>query len=132
MKKSLTLLLFVFSFGLITAQQKTAAKPSGAGALSDKNWTIVSTEEWGVEKKPNDKNKDDFMLLKSDGSFSMKREGQAIEGTYKKTGAYIYFTPTDAAIVKFNYKVVSTEGNILKVDYREAEGLHTLYTFNTK
>jgi hypothetical protein len=133
MKKLILLFIFSISGIGIYAQQKSNAKPaSGAGTLSDKNWTIASTEEWGVEKKPTDKNKDDFMMLKADGTFSLKREGQSIEGTYKKTGAYIYFTPGDAAIVKFNYKVVSAESNVLKVDYREAEGLHTLYTFNTK
>ncbi len=134
MKQFVIIFAIFFSFAASAQTKKASAKTTApvASNLAGKNWKIKMTEEFGVEKTPTDKNKEDFISLKADGSFSLKREGVAIDGTWKKTGAYIYFTSTTKDVPAFNYKVVKSDDTTLQFDWREDAGLHTLYTFEAK
>ncbi len=134
MKQFVIIFAFLFSFTASAQTKKPVAKttPPVTSNLAGKTWKIKTSEEFGVEKTPTEKNKEDFISLKTDGSFSLKREGVAVDGAWKKTGAYIYFTPTTKVVPAFNYKVVKSDDAVLQFDWREDAGLHTLYTFEAK
>jgi hypothetical protein len=99
--------------------------------MCDKNWQIVSMEEWGVVSKPGDKNKGDMLKLNSDGTFQLILFGTPRSGTWQKTGQYIYFSD-EKTKEKFNYKVLNAEATKLKIDYRDPDETHTIFEYTVK
>src|ERR1043165_6335179 len=100
MKRILTLSA-VFAFVSLTAVAQTttttkAAPASAAKApklsekdimMCDKNWQVISVEEWGVlTKPPGEKNKTDMMKLTQDGKYEVVMFGIKHEGTWTKSG----------------------------------------------
>lgn len=138
MKRTITLLslIFIFVSAVSFAQEAvktTPAKPktSGAELLVDKNWKIVSVEEWGVvTKPPADRNKNDMLNLTADGKFNLMMHGVQRSGTWIKSGQYIQFT--DEAKKKFGYKIVSSTATNLKVDHFSDEEGHSIFEFEVK
>ena len=114
---------------------KTAATPKLSAtdiAMCDKNWAIVSVEEWGVvAKPPAEKNKTDMLKLSQDGKYNLIMAGVAKSGTWTKSGQYIYFTD-EATKIKFNYKVVSSDATTLKVDHYSDEDGHSMFEYEAK
>ncbi len=119
-----------------TAVKSTAAaKPKLTDKdimMCDKEWHIISVEEWAVvTKPPGEKNKADMLKLSQDGNFDLVLFGNKKSGTWTKSGQYIYFT--DAATKeKFNYKVVSVEADKLKVDFRDPDETHSIFEMEAK
>ncbi len=146
MKKTigfLSIVLVLFS-GLLAAQNATktgTAKPKQTTTpklsdkdilMCDKEWTIVSVEEWAVvTKPPGEKNKNDMLKLTQEGKFEMIMFGNKKTGTWTKSGQYIYFTD-EATKTKFSYKVISLEATKLKVDHYSDEDGHSIFEYEVK
>lgn len=133
--KQIVFILSIFFFFALPAFSQAKKKvgtavTTPANNLAGKQWVLKSTEKWGVEKEPDAVNKNDKLLMKQDGSFTMTLNGQEKSGTYKKAGAYITFTCEGGE--KLSYKVISSDASTLKVDWREDEGLHTIFVYNAK
>ena len=142
MKKISTILLMVLTLNTFaqTAAKTTPAKTTPAKAklspadiaMCDKNWNIVSVEEWGVvTKPPGDKNKTDMLKLTQDGKFELIMFGNKKTGTWTKSGASIYFTE-DGTKAKFSYKVISSDATKLKVDHFSDEEGHSIFEYEAK
>lgn len=135
MKKTiplLSILLFMTIQVGMAQTNATKAKISDKDlAMCDKEWHVISVEEWGVVSKPGDKNKNDMLKLGSDGKFSLILFGVAKSGTWTKTGQYIYFVDENTK-EKFNYKVVSADAAKLKVDYRDPDETHSIFEMEVK
>ncbi|MFL5763239.1 MAG: hypothetical protein ACJ77K_04795 [Bacteroidia bacterium] len=121
------------------ATPKTAPAAKAAPKLTDadkmmcdKNWQIVSVEEWAVvTKPPGEKNKNDMMKLTTDMKYDVVMFGIRHTGTWKKTGQYIYFTD-DGGAFKFNFKVLSVDATKMKVDHYSDEDGHSIFEYEAK
>ena len=147
MKKNLFLFSSVLMMGVtsLSAQTSgktttTAAKTSAAAKplsdadkmMCDKNWQVVSVEEWAVvTKPPGEKNKTDMMKLTTDMRYDVVMFGIKHSGTWKKTGQYIYFTD-DGGAFKFNFKVLSVDATKMKVDHYSDEDGHSIFEYEAK
>ncbi|HLC82960.1 MAG TPA: hypothetical protein VJI69_03955, partial [Bacteroidia bacterium] len=131
---SITLTLFTSSAIAQAAASTGAAKPKQATApkltekdilMCDKNWQVVSVEEWKVvTKPPSEKNKTDMLKLTQDGKFELILHGVKKSGTWSKSGQNIYFTD-EASKTKFYYKILLAEAGKLKVDFFSDEEGHS-------
>ena len=140
MKKIFSIVLTVLTLSTFsqtvakTTTTKTPAKAKLSAAdimMCDKDWNIVSVEEWGVvTKPPGEKNKTDMLKLTQDGKFEMVMFGTKRVGTWTKSGQYIYFT--DEAKAKISFKVMIAEDKKLKVDHFSDEDGHSIFEYEAK
>ncbi len=140
MKKIFSLLSIILIATSIQAQTATtgATKPKAAPKLTDKdimmcdkNWSVVSVEEWGVvTKPPGEKNKTDMLKLTQDMKFESVMFGIKHVGTWIKSGQYIIMT--DEAKMKISYKVLITDPTKLKVDHYSDEDGHSIFEYEPK
>ena len=139
MKKLVSFMIIVLTLtaGISLAQTaaKTPAKPKLTPAdimMCDKEWHVISVEEFAVvTKPPGEKNKTDMLKMTQDGKFNMIMFGKERAGTWTKSGQYIYFV--DAATKeKINYKVISVEPAKLKVDHFSDEDGHSIFEYEAK
>jgi hypothetical protein len=140
MKKIASLLFIVLTLNTFaqTAAKtpaKTAAKSKLTAAdiaMCDKDWNIVSVEEWNIVTKPApEKNKTDMLKLTQDGKFDLVMFGNKKSGTWTKSGQYIYMV--DAATKeKINFKVMIAEDKKLKVDHYSDEDGHSIFEYEVK
>ena len=118
-----------------TTTTKTPAKVKLSAAdimMYDKDWNIVSVEEWAVvTKPPGEKNKTDMLKLTQDGKYNLVMFGIAKSGNLTKSGQYIYFTD-EATKTKFSYKVLSVEEKKLRVDHFSDEDGHSIFEYEAK
>ena len=144
MKKLFTFLSIILITYTIQAQTATtgAAKPKPAATatklsekdliMCDKNWQIVSVEEWGVvTKPPGEKNKTDMLKLGTDGKFEMIMFGMSHSGAWTKSGQWIYMTDATSKM-KISYKVITAEAAKLKVDHFSDEDGHSIFEYEVK
>jgi hypothetical protein len=145
MKKNLFILAAAFACSVLTAEAQTAAKTAPASTakatpkltdkdimMCDKNWQVVSVEEWAVvTKPPGEKNKNDMMKLTQDMKYEVVMFGIKHTGTWKRTGQYIYFTD-EGGKFNFNFKVLSIEPTKMKVDHYSDEDGHSIFEYETK
>ncbi|HWY34062.1 MAG TPA: hypothetical protein VNX68_05405 [Nitrosopumilaceae archaeon] len=143
------ILLFVIVSGAIFGQE-TPSKEKGANKTSgttettkkpaatfkdadlvNKEWVLKTSERWGVVDKPNDTNKDDKLFLNSDGTFKLTLNNAPKTGKWKRGGAYITFTQ-EASTEKLKYKLLSVDATILKAEWREDDGLYSIFEFEVK
>lgn len=143
MKKIIGLVSLAMMLG-VCVQAQTAGKTGATKAtaapkltekdimMCDKNWQIVSVEEWGVvTKPPGEKNKTDMLKMTQDGKYELIMFGINHSGTWTKSGQYIYFTdPTNK--MKISYKVILVEANKLKVDHFSDEDGHSIFEYEAK
>lgn len=140
--KNLFFLLLIVACTSLHAQTKTkpapGKKPKAAAAspfkdtdLAGKEWKLKSWEQFGIVKAPDDSTKNDMLLLNADNTFKLVLNNKSKTGTWKKSGAFIFFTQPDNAAEKLVYKILSLEKNNLKVDWREAESLHNTLEFES-
>lgn len=134
-------MLYTTSAFAQAAASTGAAKPKQTAApkltekdilMCDKNWNIVSVEEWGVvTKPPADVNKTDMLKLTQDGKFELVMFGKKKSGTWSKSGQNIHFTDTESK-TKFFYKVLVSEAGKLKVDHYSDEQGHSIFEYEVK
>lgn len=138
---SIASMLFTATAYAQAAASTGAAKPKTATApkltdkdilMCDKNWQVVSVEEWGVvTKPPADVNKTDMLKLTQDGKFELIMFGKKKTGTWTKSGQNIYFTDAETK-TKFYYKVLVAEAGKLKVDHYSDEQGHSIFEYEPK
>ena len=138
---SLALTLFTSTAFAQAAANTGAAKPKTATApkltdkdilMCDKNWQVVSVEEWGVvTKPPAEINKTDMLKLTQDGKFELVMFGKKKSGTWTKSGQNIHFSDTESK-TKFFYKVLVAEAGKLKVDHYSDEQGHSIFEYEVK
>src|ERR1700756_2732839 len=99
----------VFAFALLfgttlfaqekkSATKKTAAPQSSVGACyADKKWALKKVEKFGQEKDPTADQKNDFLMLKGDNTFTLKLNGIDKFGTYTKSGAILQLKMADGS-----------------------------------
>lgn len=129
---SVLIMLFTGIMNAQTASKLGKAKLTAKDSMMcGKTWTVVSIEEWAVVNKPDDKTKNDMLLLNLDGTFNLILFGNKKSGTWTKMGQYIYFTDS-ASAEKFNYKLLVVENNRLRFDYRDPDETHSIYEMISK
>jgi hypothetical protein len=140
MKKIIICIILALSgnISISLAQTKTANKLGTSSKLSKndslmcaKEWKVVSVEEWAVKSKPDEKHKDDMLIMGLDGKYNLILFGNKKEGTWTRSGQYIYFVDIPSG-EKFSYKVVSVEPKKIKVDYRDADEVHSIFEMEPK
>jgi hypothetical protein len=139
MKKHFLLFsLLFFIAGGISSQTKTANKLGTSSKLSKNDslmcaheWKLASVEEWGVKKQPEENYKADMLAMTLDGKYNLILFGKKKEGTWTRSGQYIYFVDTPSG-EKFNYKIVSVEKKKLKVDFRDPDETHSIFEMEPK
>ncbi|MFT6747862.1 MAG: hypothetical protein ACJAZ2_002219 [Glaciecola sp.] len=80
-------------------------------------WNLTAIEEFGSKWDVDEKNKDDFMNLKADGSYEMTFYGEKKAGTwsFNKGGKTINFVNGDK---KFFFKLKSISDTALIAEYQ--------------
>jgi len=109
---------------------KASTPQSSAGACyADKTWKISKFERFGIEKDPTAEQKNDFIILKGDGTFKLMMNGIDKFGTYTKSGAWLNLKPEAGEAMPF--KIVSCDGKTLKADYRDGD-THNNFTYTAQ
>ncbi|MGZ4048037.1 MAG: hypothetical protein ACXVPU_08060 [Bacteroidia bacterium] len=118
-----------------TTAKTTTAKPKLSAAditMCDKEWHVVSVEEWDVvTKPPGEKNKNDMLKLTQDGKFDLVMFGNKKSGTWVKSGQYIYMTDAETK-QKISFKVLSADATKLRVDHFSDEDGHSIFEYEPK
>lgn len=139
MKKLVLLLSITFIAGISVsnAQTKTANKLGTSSRLShndslmcNKTWQIFEVEENGVASEPAEKNENDMLVMKIDGTFNAILLGNKKAGTWSRSGQFIYFVEDSGE--KFSYKIVSVEKKKIKVDYKNPDETHSIFVMKAK
>src|SRR4051812_27109424 len=89
-KRIYLLMVFSFTSFLVFAQEKIEFKN-----YCDKQWKLISTEEFGVESAPEDNMKKDEAFFSTDGKAKIKMFGKDIEGKWVIDKTNTYLTITD-------------------------------------
>jgi hypothetical protein len=135
MKKSVLLTIMLLAGGILFAQEKkTAAKKqaasqTGSTCYTDKKWMLYKVEKFGQEKDPKPEMKSDFLQLKSDNTFTLKYNGIDKFGTYTR-GGILQLKMGDGSET-WPFKVISCEGSMFKVDYRDGD-THNILTYKAE
>jgi hypothetical protein len=112
------------------APQKAAVPQSSAGACyADKKWKLQKVEKFGVENPPKEEQKNDFLMLKGDNTFTIMYNGIDKFGTYTK-GGILQLKMADGGET-WPFKILSCDGSTLKVDYRDGD-THNHLTYNAQ
>ena len=135
--KTIFLTLALVSGSVVFAQAKKPAAPkkpaaaqSSTGACyADKKWLLKKVEKFGVENDPTAEQKNDFLLLKGDNTFTLMLNGIDKFGTYTKSGAILNLKPEAGETMPF--KIISCEGNTFKADYRNGD-THNNFTYSAQ
>lgn len=137
MKKAI-LLSFALFLGTALFAQKKAVKGAPASkqpvshvgkCYADKKWKIYKVEKFGQEKDPNDVMKNDFLLLKGDGSFTIMYKGVDKFGTYSG-GGILQLKMADGSET-WPFKIISCDGSMFKADYRDGD-THNILTYKAE
>jgi len=144
MKKTIGIFSLIITLASVTAQtpvKTSPTKPKQATApkltekdimLCDKDWHIVSIEEWGVvTKPPGEKNKTDMLKMSQDGKYELIMFGNKQAGTWTKSGQSIYFT-NEVTKGKMSYKILTSDATKLKVDHYSDEDGHSIFEYEVK
>jgi len=111
----------IFAQGKKPAPKKPAAPQSSVGTCyADKKWKLQKVEKFGVENPPKEEQKNDFLMLKSDNTFTLMYNGIDKFGTYTKGGAILQLK-MEGGSETWPFKILSCDGGILKVDYRDGD-----------
>jgi hypothetical protein len=143
MKKLFTVLSIALALNITTAIAQTKTAPKVAtkapakskisktdSLLCGKDWRVVSVIAYGVETRPpGEENKNDVLKLNLDGTYTMVLFGASKTGTWSKAGQSIIFKEGTGQI---NFKVITQEPNLLKVDHYDPERFHTLFVYEPK
>jgi len=122
---------------MVHAQEKKSASPKKPAAAqsstgtcyTDKKWKLSKVEKFGQEKDPGPAQKNDFLLLKADNSFTMMYNGVDKFGTYTK-GGVLQLKMGDGSET-WPFKVLSCDGSSFKVDYRDGD-THNILTYKAE
>lgn len=130
---SISLLCTTFAFAQekkASVKKTTAPQTSVGSCYADKKWSLSKVEKFGVEKDPSDEQKNDFLMLKGDNSFTLKYNGIDKFGTYVKSGAKLNLKMADGSET-WPFKIISCDASILKVDYQDGD-THNNLTYSAK
>ena len=87
-----------------------------------KKWVLTQMEEFGDQWTPGEENKNDFVDLKEDGTYTMIIYGAEKAGTYVHKGATLNFTNGEE---KFFWKILSSSATELVVEYQQPSLIRT-------
>lgn len=141
MKKFATLLSIALALNttMALAQAKPAAKPAPKPAakakltakdslLCEKEWLIVSVEEWGVvSKPPADNSKNDMLKLSLDGTYSIVMFGKPYSGTWSRSGQSLTLKGTAGF-----FKILAQEPNKLRLNHFSEEDGNSIFEYEAK
>jgi hypothetical protein len=110
--------------------KKASAPQSSAGACyADKKWKLYKIEKFGQEKDPGADQKNDFLMLKGDNTFTLMYKGIDKSGTYTK-GGVLQLKMIDGSET-WPFKVISCDGSLFKTDYRDGD-THNILTYKAE
>ena len=89
-----------------------------------KNWTLISTEEFGSVAEPRDSLIGDFIHLKADGTFSMKHYGETSSGKYNYNTSNKILTCTGTTS-KTSFKLMSITNDVLTLEFQHPSLIRT-------
>ena len=120
--------------GAATTGSSSSASTAATGGLSacyiGKTWKLVKIEKFGVENAPGEEQKNDMLLLNSDGTFKVILKGIEKSGTFTRSGSWLNLKPLCGGEA-IPYKIESCEGNTLKADWRDGD-THNHFTFTAQ
>jgi hypothetical protein len=138
MKKIFTIaLLFIGASAFAqTSTSTTTTSTQTAPALTPKakalckTWKLTTTENFGDQHQPTDKQKNDLLLLMEGGRYRLIMDGVAEGGTwtFSKDNLWITLTTESGSVKKL--KVLESTESSLKVDYRDADDIHNILIYS--
>jgi hypothetical protein len=121
-------LLVLFSFNFSIAQEKVDFKK-----YCDKKWTLISTEEFGVENAPEENMRKDEAFFSADGKVEIIMFGKRIEGTWMLDKTQIYVIITDKNKQKTLLKIYpSSNPENLTLEYKDPDYVKTKMVYESK
>jgi hypothetical protein len=122
------LIVFIFTSSLVVAQEKIEFKN-----YCDKQWKLISTEEFGVPSTPDDKMKKDEALFSADGKAKIRMFGKEIEGKWTIDKTNTYLTITDSKNQKTVLKLYpSSNPENLTLEYKDPDYVKTKMVYESK
>ena len=105
------------------------AQPSKSDLLVNQ-WKYSGVEEFGVVTPPDSLEKNDLLIMKSDGTFEWLKSGKKISGTYKLNESAKILSFTDASTKKtLNYNLKKVSAADLTIEYQTPDLVRTRYRF---
>lgn len=111
------------------AKNKGGTQSSAGTCYADKKWKLSKVEKFGQEKDPPADMKNDFLMLKGDGTFTLMYKGIYKAGTYTKGGT-LQLKMLDGSET-WAFKVMSCDGTSLKTDYKDGD-THNVLTYKAE
>jgi hypothetical protein len=99
----------------------------------DKQWKLISTEEFGVESAPEDNMKKDEALFSTDGKAKIRMFGKQIEGKWALDKTQTYLTITDNKNQKTLLKIyTSSNPENLTLEYKDPDYVKTKMVYESR
>ncbi|HEU4718672.1 MAG TPA: hypothetical protein VFU15_12595 [Bacteroidia bacterium] len=127
---SLGLMSFAQTSKPTTATSGTTGASATQSTLTPKEkilcrtWVLSKTEVFGVEKGPQDDQKNDQLVVQENGRYRLIYNGVAEGGTWVLDKGGIWLTLTSDAGVVRKFKIVSMTEQQLQVDYKDSDDVH--------
>jgi len=137
MKKILTLAflsLFIgFSLNAQTPSKAATTVPAEKSKALAKSWTFAGSENFSLEQAPTEAQKNDVLMLMTDGRFRWIYNGNPVVGTWTadKSNTMISLTQ-DVTNEVFKIKVLHLASDRMKVDYRDKDDVHNILIYTSK
>lgn len=129
--KKIVLFFFMLSGYLANAQQYTAEQIKTS--LTNKNWSIVSYEMFGVAEEPKPDQVNDKILLNTDMTFVIIEKGKEYKGKWSIMNPSVYITckATNTNWSK-TYKIISIGETESIIQYKDPDLIKTDYRLVVK
>lgn len=112
-----------------TTSTQQAGLSAKAKALC-KSWKFTQSEVFSNPANPTDAQKGDMLVLMDDGRYRWIYNGNVQVGvwTIDKANVYMSFVSDDGT-TKTLIKVISSDDSNLKIDYKDADGIHNFLIY---
>ncbi|MEO6168415.1 MAG: hypothetical protein ABIO46_09130 [Chitinophagales bacterium] len=96
-----------------------------------KKWSYSGNEEFGVVRPPDAAMKNDFLEIKTDGTFIMIKEGKEITGSWMLNEKAAIITFTNLKTKKtMSYNLKSVDDKQLVMEYQTPDLVRTKYHYH--
>ena len=107
----------------------TFSQDSQKDLLSQK-WKYLGVEEFGVVHTPDSTQKNDWLSMKSDGTYEWSQKGKTSSGTWKLNEAAKIIVFTDSKTKKsLNYNLKNITATDLTIEYQTPDLVRTRYRY---
>lgn len=126
--KTKSALIFIMGIFLLGTHYNTSAQETKTQLV--KKWNYKGIEEFGVVRPPDTLSQNDFLEMKADGNFIMKKEGKQLSGTWLLNDKSAVLSLVDTrSKKKFNFTIKNLNDRNLELEYQTPDLVRTNYHY---